>query len=89
MTHEHAGVSINELIDIEWDRAEGDYRRGIGYARSVIKYANEQGRKPMYALKEAWAKACAKGESAEYRRGIQTVQFIFNTPYKWIQGERP
>lgn len=83
-----AGPSILDLINNERLLAAGDYRRGLEHGLHTIDTANLEGRKPFYALKTAWAEACTK-ESSEFRRGVKTVQFIFNTPYKWIAGERP
>jgi len=88
VSQQYAGPSILELINNERLLAAGDYRLGLDHGLYTIDKANSEGRKPFYALKSAWAQACADKKSAEFRRGIETVQFIFNNPYKWIAGER-
>jgi hypothetical protein len=82
------GPSIIELINDEINSSIGDYKEGVERGLWTIQQANRAGRKPFYALKTAYAQACADGNS-EIVRGVRTVQFIFETPYKWIAGERP
>lgn len=84
-----AGPSIIELIEQEIKNAtDGGYKAGLRAGIDTIHNANASGRKPFYALKTLYAEACAKGNSEEVR-GVRTVQFIFETPYKWRAGERP
>lgn len=88
VTGQYTGMSIIELINNERLLAAGDYRNGLDAGLHAIEKANTEGRKPFYALKELWAQSCGRNATQEFRRGVETVQFIFNNPYKWMNGQR-
>lgn len=83
-----AGPSIIELIEKERDASKSWYREGLTAALDIIEEANRTGGKPFYALKKGFGHAQALGNS-DFTRGFKTAIFIFETPYKWIAGERP